>query len=205
MSIGAWQPPRTCHTVYRGQDGNMNYDDIQSVMGLGDSQVSIPNQALPANTIWHYIRRQVSDCGKESLDSAACVVVIDSGGDMIGDTPNSPMSLVVEQLAGGKLKLKWRYTTINQEVAPTGFKVYQDSGSGFNFTSPTATVAAKSESRGEYSWTSGALSHGNRYRFVVRSYKQGAGEDQNLSIVSAVADSQGPAAITGIRATWQEI
>ncbi len=93
-----WPRPAGCHTVYRGQDGVMDYDTIQAVMEIADSQVTINYQDLPASTIWHFLRRQVSDCGLESDDSPACVVVIDSAGDMIGDTPNAPHNLTIKKV-----------------------------------------------------------------------------------------------------------
>ena len=191
--------------VYRGQDGNIDYASPVAEMGLDESQVSISNQSLPAKTIWHYIRRQVSGCGLESLDSSACVVVIDANGDMIGNTPNPPLSARIEKLAGGKLKLRWHYTKIQEEIAPTGFNIYMDSGAGFDFNTPTATVLYARGGDGEFSWTSDPLTHGQVYRFCVRSYRTGAGESGNTNFVAAAADSVGPAAITGLRTSWEEI
>jgi len=197
-----WPRPAGCHTVYRGQDGEMDYDNIMAVMSIDDSQVTIASQSLPAGTIWDYRRRQVSDCGLESPDPPSCIVVIDADGDMVGNVPNAPVSLTIEQIAGGKLKPKWRYTPLAEEIAPTGFNIYQDSGAGFNFASPIGTVNYLA-GKFEYDWTSIALVHGTRYRFVVRSYRTGGGEEQNLNIISEVADAEGPAAITGLRTTWQ--
>jgi len=202
-----WPRPAGCFTIYRGQDGNMDYDAIQAVAGLDDGQVSIANQYLPANTVWVYRRRQVSDCGRESDPSDACAVVIDSNGDMIGNTPNAPVLTTVEQLAGARLRVSWRYTPLAQEIEPTGFNIYMDSGSGFDFNNPTATVPYSSRGHfaGEFNWTSGVLVNGQVYCFIVRSYRTGAGESQNDSYVFAVADSEGPAAITGLRASWDEV
>jgi len=204
--MGIWQrlPFCDCHRIYRGQDGNLDYDNLVAVMDLTDSQISIPDQVLPANTTWHYIRRQASGCGLESDDSPICEVVIDSAGDMIGDTPNPPLDLAIEQLSGGKLRLRWRYTRLAEEIAPTGFNIYMDSGSGFNFETPTATMSYGIGGSGEFQWTSDALVHGQLYRFCVQSYRTGAGETQNTDFVAARADSVGPDAITGLRATWQE-
>ena len=183
----------------------MNYKDIQAVMRLDASQVSIADQALPADTIWHYIRRQVSGCGLEFDDSPVCEVVIYSNGNMIGSAPNPPQDLIIEQLSGGKLKLQWRYTRLEEEIAPTGFNIYMDSGSGFNFDTPTATVSYGLGGMGEFEWTSAALTHGQSYRFCLRSYRTGGGETQNTDYVAALADSVGPDAITGLRVTWAEI
>ena len=206
LSLGwFWMRISGCHTVYRGQDGNIDYATICAVMELADSQVTIPNQDLPANTIWHYLRRQVSDCGLESDDSPLCVVVIDSNGDTIGDTPNPPHNLTIEKLAGAKLKLRWRYTRISEEIVPTGFHIYMDSGSGFDFGSPDAAVSFNRGRNGEFEWTSGSLNNGQTYKFVVRSYRTDEGESQNTNYAWAVADSQGPDAITNLQASWQEV
>jgi len=204
-----WVRTSGCHTIYRGQDGNMNYNDVQAVMELADSQIAISNQDLPVNTNWRYIRRQVSYCGLESADSPVCDVKIDSSGDVRLAAPNPPLSLTATPQAGGKIKLQWRYSTYNQAVAPTGFRVYIDSGSGFDFETPTATVSAPSVlsriAGYDFSWTSDALSHGTTYRFCVQSYKTASGETQNTNYVAAVADSVGPNAITDLRSRWEVI
>ncbi len=183
----------------------MDYDKVQAVMEIDDSQVSIPAQALQAGTIWHFVRRQVSDCGLESADSDAAVVVIDSAGDMIALAPNAPQSLEAEQVAGGKIEVKWRYSRLNQEIAPTGFKVYIDSGGGFDFDTADATVAYGLGGNGEFEWESDALINGKTYKFCVRSYAGTGGETQNTNYVSEVADSSGPDAITGLSASWEAI
>ena len=198
-----WPRPAKGSIVYRGQDGDIDYDIIQAVMTDGDASVSISLQDLPASTIWHYLRRAFSDCGIESPDSYLCIVVINENGDMIGDTPNGPSDLAIEQLIGGKLRLRWRYNLTDQEIAPTGFNIYVDTGSGFDFDTPVDTLAYVS-GKWEFKWDSLALSHGSLYRYIVRSYRTGAGENNNSVIVSAKADSQGPAAITGLVTSWEE-
>lgn len=206
LSLGwFWMRVAGCHCIYRGQDGNFDYNSIAAVMSLGDSQVSVFGQSLPPGTIWHYIRRQVSGCGLEGGNSPACVVIIDSNGDMIGNAPNPPLSVTAEGLAGGKIKLLWRYTPVAEEITPTGFYIYMDSGEGFNFDSPDATVLYGLGGTGEFAWTSDALTNGQLYRFCIRSYRTGAGESQNTDFVSAVADSVGPDAITNLQASWEQV
>ena len=176
VNIGAAQNPFSCHVVYRGQDGNMDYDNNVAVMALGDSDVTINDQDLPEGTSWHFVRRQVSDCGLESTDSDICRVVIDSEGDMIAAAPNAPVDLVAESLAGAVVRLRWRYSQLFEEVAPTGFRIYIDSGSGFDFSTPDATVEY-GLGGSEYEWTSGALDDGAAYKFCVRSYREELGPD----------------------------
>jgi len=197
-----WVRPSGCHTLYSGQDGVMDYDTVQAVMDIDDETISLAGQILPPDTIWHYIRRQCSDCGLESSDSPRCVIAIDSNGDMVGSTPNAPTNLRIEQIIGGKLQLRWRYMPTDQQTKPTGFYIYIDSGSGFDFDSPHATVLYNRAV--EHVWQSVALTHGTLYRFVVRSYTTDAGQDNNSNIVSAVADSQGPVAASGLNISWEE-
>jgi len=171
------------HNVYRGQDGNIDYENCLAFMDLEDSQVSVLNQDLPPDTIWHFIRRQVSECDLESEDSPACVIVVNSAGDMVGDVPNPPLDLAIEGLSGGCFKLRWRYTTIGEELAPTGFNIYMDSGEGFDFNSPIATVPYGLGGFGEFEWISDPLTPGQRYRFCVRSYWTG-----EISYISPTGD-----------------
>lgn len=198
-----WVRPSGCHIIYRGQDGAMNYNDIQAVMNIADEDVFINAQTLPPNTIWHYIRRQCSDCGLESPDSPPCIVVINADGDMISNTPNTPVNLIIEQLAGGKLRLRWRYFETGQEVIPTSFKIFMDSGDGFDFDSPIATVPYRRAV--EHSWTSDTLIHGQRYKFIVQSYAANAGQSNNTNFVFAIADAVGPPAANGLTINWEEI
>lgn len=200
-----WPRAAGCHTVYRGQDGNLDYDKIQAVMNVDQSQVSIGNQDLPPNTIWHYVRRQVSGCGLESPDSLPCIVLIDPAGDMIGNAPNPPVDLTLEGLSNGRFRLRWHYTKSEEEITPTGFNIYMDSGTGFDFNTPEDTVSYGFGGTGEFEWTSDPLTDGQVYRFCVRSYKTGAGETQNTNYVSGIADAIGPDAITGLRASWEEM
>ena len=189
--------------VYRGQDGNIDYDTAVATMDLADTEVEITAQALPADTIWHYVRKQVAECALESDPSDPCIVQIDGDGDMILDTPNIPDSLTVEQAAGAKLKVRWRYSELSQEIAPTGFRIYIDSGTGFDFDKPDDTVAFALGGGPEFSWTSGTLNDGQTYKFCVRAYTTDYGESQNTAFVSGVAKSSGPSGLTGIASSWE--
>lgn len=154
--------------IYRGQDGVIDYNNVVGRMWPDDTSVSLANQNLPPNTMWDFVRRQVSECGLESADSPACKVIINSDGSMISNTPNTPANVIIEQVIGGKLRLRWRYFPTGQEILPTGFAIYVDDGSGFDFSVPLAVVPYKRAI--EHSWTSDALTHGERYKFIVRSY-----------------------------------
>lgn len=179
----------------------MDYDAIQAVMNIDAADVTIPFQVLPAETTWHYIRRQVSDCGLESPDSTAVIVEIDAGGDMMLPVPNSPCELKIEKAAGGKLLLKWRYIRLNEPISPIGFNVYQDSGGGFDYETPAGTV--RYNRGGDYKWLSPGLTDGQSYSFVVRAYA--AAEELNTVTVQETADAQGPVLIDDIAVTVEDL
>ena len=204
--------PHGGHKVYRSQDGNADNFVAQAFMAPDAESVTIAGQYLPVDTKWHYIRRAVCRHGEESPDSKPpCIIYIDDAGDAEGSSPNPPVNLSATSTAGGKIKLRWRYSCLNQIVKPMAFRVYIDSGSGFDFSSPDDTVTApngldRAGGSFEINWESDALVHGTNYRFVVRSYNSTTGgETQNTNAVSAIADDTGPAAITGLTASYQEM
>lgn len=189
------------YNVYRGQDGIIDYNNPVAQMLVGDSRVVIPNQSLPANTIWHYVRRQVRPCcGKESQDSPVCIIVIDANGDMIGLTPNPPIQLTIEQLNGGAFRIRWVYYTDDQESAPTGFNVYADSGLGFVLIDTVSYQAGQSR----YSYDSQAYPHLTAVKWLVKSYLTNGGESINAGFAVAVADAQGPSASINMIASYEE-
>ena len=193
------------YRIYRGQDGVIDYESIIATMTLEQAQVSIGDQVLQPNTIWHYIRRKVTDCELESPDSPACIVRIDADGNMIANMPNVPGDLTIEGLSNGRFRLRWRYTKLAEEIEPTGFNIYIDSGSGFDFETPDDVVSYGFGGLGEFEWICDPLTHGLPYRFCVRSYKTDAGETQNTDYVSGIADAEGPEAISGLLTSWIEV
>lgn len=235
--------------VFRGQDGVMDYNNIIAKMSIDDEQILIPNQELPPNTIWHFVRKTYSlCCCKYSDPSPPCIIMIDACGNMIGATPNAPTNLVAEPTFGGKIRLRWRYSRYAQEVPPTGFRIYMVPRTSENLQAASPRIIPKidgrlnlmdfgpkahspfvagasieSESvdnqfdfnnpideieyqfRGEFRWTSDFLVNGQKYKFCVRSYRNGAGESQNTNFAAATADSEGPDPITVMQINWQEI
>lgn len=183
--------------VYGGQNGNIDYNTPVALMGPSDTQVTISDMDLPPNTVWHFVRRLVrgDGCGLEGPSSDPCIVYIDAAGDMQAAEPNAPADLTATPQAGGKIKLRWIYSAAGQEAPPAHFQVYLDGV-------PTDTVTYNGGLT--YEWTSEALTHGQAYDFLVTAVATGGGESQNDDTVSATADDQGPAAITGLSITSEE-
>ncbi len=172
----------------------MNYTTPVGTMDLADTQVTIPAQNLTPGTRWVYVRRRkASDCSVESPDSPSCEVRIADDGDMIPDAPNTPSNLMAEPIAAGSIRLRWRYCEIRQAVTPTAFRIYIDSGSGFNFATPSSTLTYSFGGGGEFTKTITGLTAGIRHRFCVRAYNgTTGGETQNTNSVAATPVSAGP-------------
>jgi len=194
------------YNIYRGQDGVIDHGTVVATMDLADTQVTIAAQDLPAGTIWNYVRRRkASDCALESPDSPVCDVRITPAGAMIADAPNEPSNLQAAALAGGSIRLRWRYCEIRQPVAPTAFRIYIDSGSGFNFATPSSTLTYSFGGGGEFTKTITGLTAGIRHRFCVRAYNSVTlGETQNADSVTATPISTGPAGLPTPMASVEE-
>jgi hypothetical protein len=185
------------YTVYAGQDGVIDYETVVARMAMEDTQVTIPAMDLPANTVWHFVRRLMrgDGCDLEGPSSDPCIVYIDANGDMQAAEPNAPANLTATPQAGGTVKLRWIYSTAGQEAAPGYFQIYIDGV-------PTDTVSYNGGLT--FEWTSDALTHGQEYDFLVTAVAAGGGESQNDTPVAATADDQGPTAITGLSISSEE-
>jgi len=183
------------YDIYRGQDGRINYETPVATMWPGQEVVEIADQDLPANTTWHYVRRAVRlcCCGKESDDSHACIVRIASDGQSIGPSPNPPTDILAEPIAGGAIRLRWRYEPGGQAVAPETFSISLDT-----LDNEVGVVPAGFAIGGVYVWLSEPFEHGRLVRLCVRSAGRDGARSSNTYFVSAVADAQGPEAIHGL-------
>ena len=201
-----WTRRNGCDAAFRRQAGETDRGLIRGVLEPDESQISLTMGGMAAGTRWEFSRVRIAGCGFESAESEQCVVTIGDDGAMKPPAPNRPLQVEAEQLEGGSIELHWRYSDIGEEATPDGFNIYMDSGSGFDYSTPVETVPyGVGGIGGEFSWTSDPLVDGQRYRFCVRSYTDAGGESHNADTAAAVAESQGPAAITGLLASWEEI
>ena len=194
------------YNIYRGRDGHIDYDTVVATMTLADETVQIADQDLPAGSIWHFVRRQSRGhgCGVDSADSPICIVYIDETGDMRDAAPNPPTDLIAEPVAGGKVRLRWRYSAYGQECSPDGFAVFQSTDGVFSDT-PTGIVAGGMAPNGEFQWTSAVLSEGNLYRFMLKSFNNTTGGiSEPSAVVVASPDDTGPPAIENLIAEVSE-
>jgi hypothetical protein len=181
------------YNIYRGQDGVIDYVTPVAVMALEDTEIEITAQDLPPNTIWHYERKQIrGDCSLEGEASNPCIIYMDAAGDMRSAAPNPPMDLTAEPIVGGKVRLRWRYSTAGQEAAPAGFAVFQIQTTPFSET-PAGIILGGIGLRGEFMWDSDVLT--GTWLFMIKAFTMSNGLSLPSCIVMATTDSQGPPAI----------
>ncbi|MGH2271356.1 hypothetical protein ACQ9LF_06115 [Anaerohalosphaeraceae bacterium U12dextr] len=120
-----WPRQIDAYTIYRGQDGVIDYDWPVAIMAVNIDSILITGQSLPASSQWWYVRRKVKGCcGLEGNDSVPCKVRIGDDGQMIGNAPNPPVDLMAELMAGGRVRLRWRYVPGGQDTPAFGFAIY---------------------------------------------------------------------------------
>jgi len=119
---------------------------------------------------------------------------VDGTGALLAQFPNAPNTLFATAKEGAKAQLDWKYNTFEQEVAPSEFNVYHNSGGGgVDYGTIQATVTYVTGVF-QYQTTLTSLTDGLTYVFGVRS-KTGANEEQNTNTASALIDGTAPAPV----------
>lgn len=193
-------PPDTYH-IYRGQDGAIDYETPVAAMGLDDDQVIVTEQDLPAGSIWHYVRRRVrACCGLESAPSAVCVVRIGPDGLVLLPGPNPVGDLTAEAMAGGRVRLRWRYSADGQDAAPAVFAIRAGQTRPLA-DEPVDSVAAMPA--GSYRWESDVLTEGVWF-FSVQAVGADGGVGPVSPLAAVLVDATGPGSIVNIIAEADE-
>ncbi len=202
ISLGFALPPMPAgrQNIYRGTGESVDYGWPIAMFEDGVTEYEI-EQNLPAESATRYARKVMSDCGKESDASAETIVRIGADGEMLPPLPNEPYDLTLEPLAGGRLRLRWKYAAGGEEATVAGWKVYMaEENEEFDYDEPAATLAA-----GARSWTSGELVDGVTYKAIVRAFSQDENETRNDSCAIAAAVNHGPEGIGDTEARYIEV
>lgn len=149
-----------------------------------------------------YCYRYLTAGGRLSDRSPTALVRINAAGELVEPIGNEPRALQATAIAAGKIRLDWRYDRTGEPAEPTGFVIERLVGATYIQQDTVAYTGAPT-----YNWTEPAgLTHTTTYSYRVHSYKtQSDGlddQDANTVTVTATADDTGPAAITGLTATY---
>ena len=134
----------------------------------------------------------VNGGGVEEWEEAVTAqALFDGSGEWVGMIPNAPADLQVRPQVGGTFLLQWTYPRESEEIEPSEFRVYNDSGTGtINYSTVVDTVSHR-RGRLHFSYTSTVFADGTRVRWAVRAVSAGA-EEKNTNNVFDTADSAAP-------------
>ncbi|MHC4445647.1 MAG: hypothetical protein ACYTBZ_01545 [Planctomycetota bacterium] len=146
-----------------------------------------------ANTHYFYRLTAIGGGGVENFDDELVAdTEFDDNGDWVGAKPNAPGDLQVAAAAGGKFVLRWTYTADGQQAEPSGFRIYNNGGSGsIDYDNAVATVVYRS-GRLHFSYESGAFDNGTRVFWAVRAVTSAGVEEDNQDTVLGRAEATAP-------------
>ncbi|MGD2093793.1 MAG: hypothetical protein PVH77_02175 [Phycisphaerales bacterium] len=191
-----WVRVAGCSVLYRGDDmGQIDFVDILAVAEKEAHELTPPDYIPHDNSSTQfYVVRRFNNCGYQEQTLAAAVKVsVDSNGDLAASQPNNIFISKLERVDGGKIKLVWFYSTLEQKSQPVCFNVCFDNRSGqIDYQNPLATIDYAG--RKFYSYQSDTLEAGE-YLFAVRAVDADGMESDSLSRLSIKPDTPKPDAI----------
>jgi hypothetical protein len=173
----------TGYRAYRGVGGIGSVDFTTPVGSVpaGNGSITLAGLGHAADTAYTYVLRPVLDDLETPDVSCVVTLVTDATGDWAGNRPGRVNGFTAEPMAGGKVRLRWRYRTPRGGEPPLVFAVYHGPSLPIDTSgAPDAGVACTAD--GRYA-TELSLTAGQTYCFAVAA-------------VSA-ADVVGPFSVTG--------
>jgi len=165
---------------------------------FGSGNVTIPSLPHELETDYWYAARQISMHGRmETNQQTLCYFRRDSAGAADYEKPDQIVkdSLAATPKSGATIRLDWDHTK-KSGTTPTHFNVYYDQGLGaasIDTSNPSCLLGTVTRSDdGHFSYTTGALSNGQGYWFVVQAEDANGNEDNYGTMAYAEADSGGP-------------
>ena len=178
---------------------SLGYDDPWRRVGPSVTQVA--TEPLTPGAVHWFAARPVEASGDE-LPVAQDEVRLELGasGAAVPDRPASPLSVAARAVAGGAVRLVWRYRVGRSAVAPHAFHIFGDGGSGtINYGVPLAVVPHAAGQRW-FTWTSGPLASDIEHQLAVRAVAPGGTWDESPAVARITPDAAPPAAVDALQA-----
>jgi hypothetical protein len=163
--------------------------------------------AAPSDTTFA-LRFHDETTGLEERNTAALArVVVNASGVDVTRVPAAPTGVSASPLAAGKARVRWTYTLLPGQPAPTGFHVYAGTPTP-DLSAPAATLPyfrdrqryATGPAEGLAGADLAGLADETPYRVYVRAYNA-AGEEQNTNAAAVTGEVNPPAAAEFVSAT----
>ena len=138
----------------------------------------------------------VSGLEEANLD-CAITIELDASGNDITNQPQPPAALRALAMAGGAIRVEWRYPPTTGPRTPSGFHIYIGASGAPNYTVPATTIGYASGISNTFVANLSGLTDSVTYKIGVRAYNATA-EEANTNTVTVAADSTGPSAVVGL-------
>lgn len=186
------------YLIYSGDNSGGEIDYSTPVATVSGTSTSL--SALPLGSRTRFGVRAhdtVTGLTEQNVD-AQVEIVVDGSGNDISAVPLPVQAPGARAGQGGSVVLTWSYPYPSQPHPPTGFHVYQGTGT-VSFVSPVQTVTFH-PGQTRYRTTITGLSDGVAYLFTVRAFN-GTGEEASTATVGATAVTTPPANVANLTAT----
>ena len=176
-----------------------DYYIARSAVWTDEFTVPAHSWGYDQRSVWRFNRRGVSRCGTMGEPSDDMKITVDASGALFYNYGNELSNLTARNLEDGAAKLIWTYNHTDQPAQPTGFKIYQKSGSSWVLSDTEAFA-----NRGRFSWSSTTHTHSDVLEYKVRVYRTVNGIDFESTgkEISIIADAEGPSAATGLSVAY---
>lgn len=191
----------TAYRIYRNSGGGPSDPiDYGSVIASGSSSpITLPALTAPGDYLIGIRAYDTVSGDEESNGDAWFRLRIDAGGANITALPNPPGDVGASAVGSTSMLVTWTYAAVDQGGAPTGFKVWANTGA-LDYTAPEKATVAYEAGRAVYSATVTGLSAGSTYNVGVRATNATGTEPNTTAVASLAMPSGGPDAAEGLSA-----
>jgi len=180
-----WVRRTGCAAVYRGPSmARVDFNNILCVTDPNAKRVSLPAYLPhdPASRQYYVVRRFDGGGDHERTTVAAVAVKIGLDGRLVEPGSNNVFSLDCRRTIEGRVCLLWFYCPLDQQTAPTQFRIYRSGPAGpIDFDNPLAVVPY--EGPRFYCYCTD-ISEEGRYRFAVNAVSADGIESASPSLAT---------------------
>ncbi len=191
------------YNIYRGV-ATINYNTPVGYVPPGADTVDLVGLRHAANAEYFYGVRCISSAGVEETNSDRIVrVIVDDERELIGPAPNQITWATITPAADGKMTVDYRYNSAGQPGVATQLQVAEVTAGVPDWDNVIDTVSIGVWSFVTTSFGEG-WSHGATVTLAVRAITAAGSPGETYLCAAAVADSEGPPAVTYMEASQHD-
>jgi hypothetical protein len=198
-AVEAWE-------LYRGIDAAPDFDSAPWETFTASPHDTAALDPAPAGTerTYYFVLRRRNAWGLLSGNVTEWTLTVDDTGAEVVTRPSAPAAFAAEAAAGGTINVTASYIYApDGDYAASQWLIYAEEGVDPDpeIDTPTAVSMIKADGTAKLDWDSGAYADDTVVHVLVRTRRVDEGpvnvDSDNLTAVTAVADTAGPSAPTG--------